>query len=66
MEILPVTPDRLPEALSLCWNVFANTMRLPFPLRESVLFTHTYTRIISALNAKQAVYSSMPHTRSRR
>ena len=51
MEILPVTPDRLPEAPSLCWNVFCQYNAPTFPLRESVLFTHT-TRIISALNAK--------------
>ena len=32
MEILPVTPDRLPEALSLCWNVFSEYNAPTFPL----------------------------------
>ncbi len=66
MEILPVTPDRLPEALSLCWNVFCQYNAPTFP-SEGIGTFHAYLHPnLSALNAKRAVYSSMPHTRNRR
>ena len=41
MEILPVTPDRLPEALSLCWNVFCLYNAPTFP-SEGIGTFHAY------------------------
>ena len=41
MEILPVTPDRLPEALSLCWNVFCQYNAPTFP-SEGIGTFHAY------------------------
>ena len=41
MEIRPVTPDRLPEALSLCWNVFCQYSASSFP-SEGIGAFHAY------------------------
>ncbi len=41
MEIRPVTPDRLPEALSLCWNVFCQYNAPSFP-SEGIGAFHAY------------------------